>query len=60
MKGAIKNGQSRETCSIGYTTQDTSRRQIMKNKNNTIDVGHHYVQAPTTKQNMNPPTNNWK
>jgi hypothetical protein len=36
----IKNGQSRETGNIGYTT----RRQT---KQNVICVGHHYAQANT-------------
>ena len=41
-KGAIKNGQSRETGNIG--TQD-------KEKHNTICVGHHYVQTYTNNVN---------
>ena len=41
--GVIKNGQSRETDSIGYT----SRRQT-KQKQNTTCVGHHYPQQNTT------------
>ena len=41
--GVIKNGQSRETGIIGYT----SRRQT-KQKHNTRCVGHHYPQTHTT------------
>ena len=41
--GVIKNGQSRETDSIGYT----SRRQT-KQKQNTTCVGHNYPQQNTT------------
>ena len=41
-KGAIKNGQSRETGNIGHT-----RRRKTKQKHNTICVGHHTVQTNT-------------
>ena len=45
-KGAIKNGQSRETGNIRYTI----RRQT-KQKHNTIYVGHHYAQTNTNNVN---------
>ena len=41
-KGAITNGQSRETDNIGYT-----RRRQTKQKHNTICVKHHYAQTNT-------------
>ena len=37
IEGAIKNGQSRETSSVGYTSRINT-----KQKHNTICVGHHY------------------
>jgi len=43
---AIKNGQSRETGTVGYT-----RRRQTKEKQNTICVGHHYVQTNTNNVN---------
>jgi hypothetical protein len=39
-KGAIKNRHSRETGNIGYT-----RRRKIKQKHNTISVGHHFAQT---------------
>ena len=45
-EGAIGNGQSRETGSIGYT-----RRWQAKQKHNTICVGHHYTQTNTNNVN---------
>jgi hypothetical protein len=45
-KGAIKNGQSRETGNIGYT-----RRRQTKQKLNIICVGHHYEQTNTNNLN---------
>jgi len=42
-KGAIKNGQSRETGNIGYTR----RRQ----KHNAISVGHQYTHTNTNNVN---------
>ena len=41
-KGAIKNGQYRETGNIGYT-----RRRKTNQKHSTIYVGHCYAQANT-------------
>ena len=41
-EGPIKNGQSRETVSIGYT-----RRGKAKQKHNTVCLGHHYTQTNT-------------
>jgi hypothetical protein len=46
MEGAIKNGQSREIGNIGYTTWRKT-----KQKDNTICVGHHYIQANTNNVN---------
>ena len=43
-KGAIRNGESRETVNIVYTKQ----RQT-KQKHNTTCVGHHYAQANVKK-----------
>jgi hypothetical protein len=40
-KGAIKNGQSRETGNNGYTRQN---KKTNKTKHNTIYVGHHSTQ----------------
>ena len=40
-KGAIKNGQSRETGNNGYTRQN---KKTNKTKHNTIYVGHHRTQ----------------
>ena len=37
-EGTIKKGQSKETDNIGYT-----RRRKIKQKHNTIGVGHHYA-----------------
>ena len=54
-EGAIKNGQSRETGNIGYT-----RRRYIKQKHNSICVGHHYAQANTTNANKSPHTNKWR
>jgi len=45
-EGAINNGQSRETGNIGYT-----RRRQIKQKHNTICVGHHYTQTNTNNIN---------
>jgi quinolinate synthase len=45
-EGAIKNGQYRETGNIVYTV----RRKI-KQKQNTICVGHHYTQTNVNKVN---------
>jgi hypothetical protein len=45
-EGAIKNGQSRETGSIGYT-----RRRKTKQQYNTICVGHHHTQTNTNNAN---------
>jgi hypothetical protein len=45
-EGPIKKGQSRNTDNIGYT-----RRRKMKQKHNTICVGHHYMQ--TNRNNVN-------
>jgi hypothetical protein len=41
-----QNGQSRETGNIGYT-----RRRKIKQKHNTIYVGHHYTQTNTKNVN---------
>jgi hypothetical protein len=46
-EGVIKNGQSRETCFIGYTRQ----RKTIKKNYSTICVGHHYVQSNTNNVN---------
>ena len=43
-EGAIKKGQSRETGKIGYT-----RRRKLKQKRNTIYVGHRYTQTNANK-----------
>ena len=45
MKGAVKNGQSRETDHIGYT-----RRRQTKQKHNTIYVRYHYTQDTRRRQ----------
>jgi hypothetical protein len=45
-KGAIKNGQSRETDNTGHTI-----RRKTKQKHNTICVGHHYTQTNTNNVN---------
>ena len=45
-EGAITNGQSRETCNIGYT-----RRRKTKQKHSTICVGHHYTRTNTNNVN---------
>jgi hypothetical protein len=45
-KGAIKNGQSRETGNIGHT-----RQRQTKQKYNTICFEHHYTQTNTTNVN---------
>jgi len=42
MEGAIRNGQSREIGSQGYT-----RRRKTKQNHNTICVGHHHMQTNT-------------
>jgi hypothetical protein len=42
IEGEIKNGQSKENGNIGYT-----RRRQLKQKHNTICVGHHYPQPNT-------------
>jgi hypothetical protein len=44
-EGAIENGQSRETCSIGYTRH---KRQTSKTKNTT-----HYVFFSPNTNNLN-------
>ena len=45
-EGAIKNGQSRETGNIGYT-----RGRKTKQKDNTIYIGHYYVETNTNNVN---------
>ena len=45
-EGAIKNGQSRETCTTGYTKLTKT-----KQKHSTLCVGHHYTQANTNNVN---------
>jgi len=45
-KGAIKNGQSKETGNKGYT-----RQRKTKQKHNTICIGHHYTQTNTNNVN---------
>ena len=46
MEGAINNGQSRKTGNIADT-----RQRKLKQKQNTICVGHHYAQANTNNVN---------
>jgi hypothetical protein len=43
-EGAFRNGQSRKTDNIGY-----ARRRKPKEKDNTICVGHHYMQTTSLK-----------
>ena len=45
-EGAIKNGQSRETCNIEYT-----RWRQTKRKHNTVCVGHYNTQTNTNNVN---------
>jgi hypothetical protein len=46
IEGAIKNGQSRETGNIGWTT-----RRGTKQKHNTICIRHYYAQTNTNNVN---------
>ena len=52
-EGTIKNGQYRETSSIGRT-----RGRKTKQKHNTMCVGHHYTQTNSNNVSKSPPTNN--
>jgi hypothetical protein len=49
-KGAIKNGQSRETGNNGYTRQN---KKTNKTKHNTIYVGHLRVFLIFVKKQLN-------
>ena len=55
-EGTIINEQSIETGNTEYT-----RRGQIKQKHNTIYVGHHYRQTNTSNiKDMSHPTNNWR
>jgi len=47
-EGAMNNGQSKEIGTLGHT-----RRRQTKQKQNTICVGHHYLQRNTNNYLQN-------